>query len=106
MACLLIFEGCASVKEDIVFWSRQGEIENARTQASLAGIDVQDEAYRESLKRWPFISSAGLQRRALLYSLLKTSGQSLAPWASLSSSEDLNLELSQIVDARTPRNVF
>ena len=96
---------CASLSEQVVLWSRQGQIESAQTRSAELGLLIGNEAYQASLKRWPFISDAGLQRRALLYSLLKSQNASLNDWHNLSEQEDLNLELAQIAGLRR-RNAF
>lgn len=103
----LLLTGCASVRDTVVFWSRGSEIESAQASAFSLGIDVTDESYAETLKRWPYITRNGLQRRALLYSLLRSQNRSLAPWYDLSAEEDLSAELAQIAALRAaPHNVF
>ncbi len=97
---------CASISEHVVFWARADKIEAAKASSARVGLQVDDEAYRESLKRWPHISDAGLQRRALLYSLLKAQNQSLEPWLLLSAQEDLSLELAQIASLDRRRSAF
>jgi hypothetical protein len=91
---------CSSLSQQVFFWSRSGQIQLAQERSAQVGLVVGDEAYEESLKRWPYISNAGLQRRALLYSLLTAEGLSLEPWLQLKEEENLNLELAQIAKAR------
>ena len=97
---------CASLSEQVVWWSRESEIEAAQARSQDLGLSVDDEAYRASLKRWPYISEAGLQRRALIYSLLKAQAKGLESWQTLTESEDPSLELAQIADLRRSRNAF
>ena len=96
---------CASLSEQVVLWSRGDEIEVAQVKSAELGLAVDEAGYEASLRRWPYISSAGLQRRALLYSLLQARGQGLRAWESLTAEEDLNLELAEIEKLRR-RNAF
>lgn len=100
LALPFLLPACASVQEQAILLIRRGHIQSVQTDSYWQGIDVEEEAYTETLKRWPRISDSGLQRRAIIYSMTKAQGRPLDSWYKLSEEEELKREIAALAFLR------